>query len=122
MGNSVTYGPTFFTHVQRFYRAMHTKAKPHQVNGQQVTLYRGKVTRLFYGLDLPTSYYGAAMRVLKQMGCVTVISRGAGRYTDSEVALHHPPAWEGYEEAVKVVGRDESVEKRRARALRKAKR
>jgi hypothetical protein len=83
-------------------------------------VYRGLVTRLFYGLHLPSSYYAPAMRILREMGCVEVVARGAGRYTESEIVLYDAPTPEAYEKAVQVLGMDLSDGERRARALRKA--
>lgn len=117
---TIAYGQAFFAHTERFYAAMKAEATTVKVDGERVLIYRGRVTRLFFGLDLPNSYYSPAMQILKAMECVTVIARGAGRYTESEIALHRAPTWELYQEAVLMLDPDQPIEERRARALRKA--
>lgn len=80
-----TYG-----YCRDFYNLLESKAEMEMVNGVPLKLFRGPLTGVYKELGIGQSYYSMINRTLREMGCVTLMRRGA-RGSDSVLALHHPP-------------------------------
>jgi hypothetical protein len=70
--------PAIFGHCEAVYRKMEEESKVMTVEGQEVQVYEGFLTKLFNDLNLAVPYYTAVMRELRKMDCVRQIRRGGG--------------------------------------------
>lgn len=69
---------TDFQHCLTVFKAMEAEAEPGEVDGNEVPLYEGYLTRLFSELGLSVPYYNKVMSELRHMGCVFQVKRGGG--------------------------------------------
>jgi len=81
---------TDFEYTQEYYTKLEENARSEVIDDIQVSVFRGQLTKLFRGMGISHSYYSKVMDALKELGCITVIQRGA-RGVDSVVVLNHPP-------------------------------
>lgn len=100
---------TVSAHAMKFYMAMLEQATLEQVEEirpvgtvdaegipaietveVEVSVYRGKLTKLFNSLEISNTYYTPIRRVLIASGSIAIVKRGAGG-NPSEVRLYHPP-------------------------------
>lgn len=81
---------TDFKYTIEFYRLLEGQADKEIIDGIELTVFKGALTKVFMGLGVSQSYYSKIMPALKDLGCITILKRGA-RGVDSLVALHHAP-------------------------------
>lgn len=82
---------TDFKYTMEYYRLLSSNAEVQTIDGVELTVYRGATTKLFRSMGISQSYYSKIIGSLKDLGCITLIKRGA-RGVDSIVALHHEPS------------------------------
>jgi len=67
-----------FGHCQTVYKKMEEECEVRTIEGQDVQVYEGFLTKLFNELDLAVPYYTSVMRELRKMDCVRQLRRGGG--------------------------------------------
>ena len=78
--------PAMWNYVEKVYFAMQESATPES----GTLVWEGHTTKLFSELAVPTPYYTAVLRLLKDMGCIHQMRRGGGGST-SQWALWEDP-------------------------------
>lgn len=84
--------PTQIERMQVFYLALDGQAESIGEN----KLFKGYVSKVYKELKLPMGSYSRMLTQLQQMGCISILRRGA-RDTQSEWLLHTPPTEELYD-------------------------
>lgn len=83
------------TAVARYSRELYDllaeKAKAENIQGVEIQIYRGSITKLWNKTGASNAYYSKVMRSLDQLGCIQVVERGSGG-RESVVALIRRPA------------------------------
>jgi hypothetical protein len=83
--------PAILTHAQRLYDEMLAESKPHDEGGH---LYKGYMQETFKRTNLSSPYYSRITNLLKEMGCITQIQRGARGGKESVWHLRQRPTEE----------------------------
>lgn len=81
---------TDYKYTLEFYRMLEKTATTEVIDGIELTVFRGYLTKTFYGMAISQSYYSKVTGALKELGCITILKRGA-RGVDSLIALNHAP-------------------------------
>lgn len=81
---------TDFQYTLEFYKMLDEKASTEVIDGVELTVFRGYLTKTFQGMGVSQSYYSRVITALKELGCITILKRGA-RGVDSLIAINHPP-------------------------------
>lgn len=84
-------------HTLVVYETLEKASSIEVIEGQEISIYRGKVSKLFSTLGIGMSYYTEIFDQLDRQGCVTFLQRG-GRSVDTVIVLHYPPSPEGWQE------------------------
>lgn len=67
-----------YGHCEAVYKKMEEASVVKTIEGQEVQVYEGFLTKLFNDLDLAVPYYTSVMRELRRMDCVRQLRRGGG--------------------------------------------
>lgn len=81
----------FPRHTLALYEALLEDAKVENVDGTEMTVFRGSMTKTYNKVGCSQTYYSDIWHVLEDHGCITVLQRGA-RSVDSVIILHQAPS------------------------------
>jgi hypothetical protein len=81
---------TDFKYTLEFYNLLEENSSQKVIDGVPLIVFQGATTKMFRAMGVSQSYYSKIVAALKDLGCITVLKRGA-RGVDSLVALHHRP-------------------------------
>jgi hypothetical protein len=81
---------TDFKYTLEFFNLLKERATIETVDGVQILVYKGAVTKLFKLMGISQSYYSKINSALKELGCISVAKRGA-RGVDTILYLYHEP-------------------------------
>jgi hypothetical protein len=85
---------TLMRHSQALYHALNELAKPEQVQGVMLTVFRGQMTHVFDSLNISRSYYTPIRTLLVENDCILIVQRGS-RSVESIIVLQQEPSPEG---------------------------
>lgn len=80
--------PAILAHATRLYEEMLAESTPYEQGGH---LYKGFMQETFKRTNLSSPYYSRLTKLLKEMGCITQIQRGARGGKESVWHLRQPP-------------------------------
>lgn len=67
-----------YGHCEAVYKRMEEESRVRTIDGLEVQVYEGFLTKLFNDLSLAVPYYTSVMRELRKMDCVRQLRRGGG--------------------------------------------
>ena len=111
-----------FHHACTLYGEFEATSQWDVVDGVDIRVWKGSIVDTYKSIGASQHFYTPVMSVLKDLGCITILSSGR-RARPSVIALHHPPDETEYlfysenrltnsPESAKLRGRLEMLEKR----------
>jgi hypothetical protein len=89
--------PAMYNHITEVYTRMVDQAKPEDIEGRELLVYEGHLTKLIMReLRLSMPYYTSITRALRSMGCIEQIRRGGGT-SPSRWVLWKEPTFEAWQ-------------------------
>lgn len=82
--------PAIPKYTLRFYDALRSHANVETINGHEIPIYRGPISKLWNEIGASNSYYSRVMNNLVNLECISVLVRGSAN-VESVVALLHRP-------------------------------
>jgi hypothetical protein len=82
--------PALFSHCKEVYEQMKATATKMDIDGEELLVWEGFLTKVFRKLSLAVPYYTSVTNTLKMMGCCTQLRRGGGS-TPSQWSLNKDP-------------------------------
>jgi len=83
-------------HIEKVYNAILDQATVEVIDGNELHIYRGQISKLYATLGIAQSYYTEIFQQLDDQGCIVMLQRGS-KGVDSVIVCLHEPSEAGYQ-------------------------